>query len=102
MLLENKRFKQLRFAPLATTVYLSHLLNRTHSQHLFSIRLPNSIRNEGCFIVLKGDWEKNNKKHFQSVEITNDIIIYIIQNECSRWKLITHTASETLKCLNTT
>ena len=35
------------------------------------------MRNEGCVIFFTRDWEKNNKKHFQSVEIGNDILIYI-------------------------
>ena len=48
------------------------------------------------------DWEKNNKRYFQSVEIRNDILIYININECYRRIFITHTASETLKWLNTT
>ena len=34
-------------------------------------------RNEGYFIFFRKDWEKKNKKHFHSVKIGNDILIYI-------------------------
>ena len=47
------------------------------------------------------DWEKNNKKHFQNVEIRNDILIYINIKRVLQIELIIHAASETLKCLNT-
>ena len=46
------------------------------SHHLSSLRLPKCIRNEGSFIFTR-NWKKNNKKYFQSVEIGNDMLIYI-------------------------
>ena len=73
----NQRLNQLRFTPSDITVYLSHLPNRTPSHHLSSIRFPKCIRNEGCFNFFTRDWENNNQKHFHSVEIGNDILIYI-------------------------
>ena len=69
LLLQRERLNKLRFTPLATTVYLSHLPTPTNIRNLSSNLFPECIRNKGCFI-------------------------YII--------LITHAASETLKCLNTT
>ena len=39
--------------------------------------MPKCIRSEGCFILLTRDWEKHSKKNFQSVEIEQDILIYI-------------------------
>ena len=56
--LQNERLNELRFTPLATTVYLSHLPNPTPSHHLSCMRLPKCVRNEGCFIFLTRDWEK--------------------------------------------
>ena len=47
------------------------------------------------------DWKKNNKKQFPSVEIGNDILIYINIKRVPHI-LIKHAASKTLKCLNTT
>ena len=44
---------QLKLAPLAVTVYLSHLPNPSRSHHLSSIHFPKCIRNEGCFIFLQ-------------------------------------------------
>ena len=38
--LQNERLNELRFTPLATTVYLSHLPNPTPSHHLSCMRLP--------------------------------------------------------------
>ena len=31
----------------------------------------------GMFHFFTRDWEKNNKKHFHSVEMENDILVYI-------------------------
>ena len=60
------------------TVCLLHLPNPTTSHRVSSVRLPKCIRNEECFIFFFiRDWGKNNKKHFHSVEIGNDILIYI-------------------------
>ena len=101
-LLQSERLNQLKLTPLTITVYLSHLPYPTHSHHLSSIRFPKCVRNEGCLTFFTRDLENNNKKHFHSIEIGNDILIYININKCSKWKLITHAASETLKCLNTT
>ena len=44
---------------------------------LSSIRLLKCIRNDVCFIFFARDWEKNKKKHFHSVEIGNDILVFI-------------------------
>ena len=55
----------LRFTPLATTVYISHVLNRTTSHHLSSIRLPKCIRNEGCFIFLQEFGRRISKSIFR-------------------------------------
>ena len=57
--LQNERLNELRFTPLATTVYLSHLPNPTPGgYHLSCMRLPKCARNEGCFIFFTRDWEK--------------------------------------------
>ena len=49
------------------------------------------------------DCEKNDKKYFQSVEIGNNILIYINIKRVFQMNIdYTHAASETLKCLNTT
>ena len=77
LLLQRKCLNQLRFTPVATTVYLSHLPNPTPSHHSTSVRLPKCTRNEWYFIFFTRDWEKNNKKHFYSIEIGNGIRIYI-------------------------
>ena len=50
LLFQSEELNRLRLAPLATTVYLSHLPNPTPSHQVSSIRLPKCIRNEGCFI----------------------------------------------------
>ena len=73
---------QMRLAPLTTTAYLLHLLNPTPSHHLSSILNPllvcqNVRRDASFFSFFTRDWEKNNKKHFHSVEIGNDILIFI-------------------------
>ena len=47
------------------------------------------------------DWKKYNKKQFLSIEIENDILIYINIKRVFQI-LITHAAIKTLKCLNTT
>ena len=72
----------MRLTPLTTTVYLLHLLNPTPSHHLSSILNPllvcqNVRRDASFFSFFTRDWEKNNKKHFHSVEIGNDILIFI-------------------------
>ena len=77
LLLESERLYKLRLKLLATIVYLPHLPNTTTSDRLSFARLPKCIRNEGCFIYFTRDWGKNNKEHFHSVEIGNDIFIYI-------------------------
>ena len=76
LLLQSEPLNQLKWTPLATTIYLLHLANPTHSHHLPSICLTKCIKNE-MFHFFTRDWEKNNKKHFHSVEIGNDILIYI-------------------------
>ena len=45
LLLQGKRFNQLRLKPLPTIVYLPYLPNLTRSHHL------SCIRNEGCFFL---------------------------------------------------
>ena len=75
--IEKQNLNHLRFTLLDTTVYLSQLPSPTPSHHLSSIRYPKCIRNEGYVIFFTRDCERNNKKHFQSVEIGNDILIYI-------------------------
>ena len=72
----RERLNQLRLVSLVITVYLSHQSNRTPSQQLASISLLKCIRNKRCFIFFTREWEKNNKKHFRSVEIGNSILIY--------------------------
>ena len=77
LLLQSERLNKLRFTPLLTTVHLSYLFSPTPSHNLSSNRFPKYIRNKGCFIFFTRDWTKNNKKQFPSVEIGNDILIYI-------------------------
>ena len=77
LLLQRERLNQLKLTPVATTVYLLHPPKPSPSHHISSIRLPNCIRSEGSFIFFTRPWLKNNKMHFQSVEIVNDIFIYI-------------------------
>ena len=77
LLLESERLYKLRLKLLATIAYLPHLPNTTTSHRFSFVRLPKCIRNEGCFIYFTGDWGKNNKENFHSVEIGNDIFIYI-------------------------
>ena len=72
------------------SVYLSHLPSPTPSRNLSSNRFPKCIRNKGYFIFL------------QEIEIGNDILIYINIKWVFQIILITHAASEILKCLNTT
>ena len=79
--LQNERLNELRFTPLATTVYLSHLPNPTPSHHLSCMRLAKCVRNEGCFIFLQEIGRRNNKKHFKSVEIGE--IHYLCQYKTS-------------------
>ena len=57
------------------------------------------MRKEGCVILFTRDWEKN-KKHFQIVEIGNDILIYINIKQVLQMEI--HAANETLICLNAT
>ena len=38
---------------------------------------PKYVRYKGRFIFFTRDWKKKNKKQFPSVEIGNDILIYI-------------------------
>ena len=68
LLLQSERLNKLRFTPLPTTVYLSHLPRCTPSHNLSSNRFPKCIWNKGCFILFKRDWKKNNKKQFPSIE----------------------------------
>ena len=77
LLLQSQHLNKLRLAMLATTVYLSQLPNPTPSHHLSSNRLSNCKGNKGCFIFFTWDWKKNNRKHFLSVEIGSDILIYV-------------------------
>ena len=91
LLLQSERLNKLRFTLLATTVYLSHPPSLTPSCNFSSNRFPECIRNKGCFIFFY-------KRLKQEI-----IFLFIsIKNEFSRQILIKHTASETLKCLNTT
>ena len=76
LLLQSERLNKLRFTP-PTHQCLSHLPSPTPSHNLSSNRFPKCIRNKGRFIVFTRDWKKNNKKQFPSVEIGNDILIYI-------------------------
>ena len=58
------------------SIYHTH--SALPSRHnLSSNSFPKCTRNKGCFIFLKRDWKKSNKKQFPSVEIGNDILIYI-------------------------
>ena len=95
-LLQSKRLNHMRLTALATTVYLSHLPNPSPSNNLSCVRWSKSIRNERWFIFSTRDLEKNNKKHFHSIEIEHDILVYINVKRVFR-KLITHAASVTLK-----
>ena len=52
LLLQSEHLNQLKWTPLATTIYLLHLANPTHSHHLPSICLTKCIKNE-CFIFLQ-------------------------------------------------
>ena len=61
-LLQSKRLNKLRFTPLSTTVYLSHLPSPTPSHNLSSGHFPKCIRNKGCFISFTRDCKKNNKE----------------------------------------
>ena len=76
-LLPSEQLTQLTLTQLVTTVYMSHLPNPTPSHRLSSIRLRKCIKNERCFISFTREWEKNNKKHFHSVQLGNYILIYI-------------------------
>ena len=95
-LLQSECLNHLRLTALASTVYLSYLPNPTLSHRLSCVRWSKCIRNERCFIFSTRDLEKNNKKHFHSIEIENDILLYISIKQVFR-KLITHAASVTLK-----
>ena len=75
ILLQNERHNQLRLKLLSTTVY--HTYTTLPLATIFSMCLPKCIRNKGCFIFFTRDREKNNKKHFLSVEIGNEILMYI-------------------------
>ena len=50
----------------------------------------------------KPDQKKNNKKQFPSIEVGNDVLIYVNIKRVFQIDLNTHTASKTLKCLNMT
>ena len=66
----------MRFTPLSTTVYLSHVPTPTPSHNLSSDHFPKFIRNKGCFIFFTRDCKKNNKETIPSAEIGNDILVY--------------------------
>ena len=100
LLLQSERLNKLRFTPLSTTVYLSHLTSSTPTHNLSSNRFQKCFRNKGCFIFFTRDWKKNNKKLSPIFEIGNDVLIYINIKRVFQI-LFTHTASQTLKCLNT-
>ena len=53
LLLQRERLKKLRFTPLSTTVYLSHLTSSTPTHNLSSNRFQKRFRNKGCFIFLQ-------------------------------------------------
>ena len=77
LLLKSERLNKQRFTLLPTTVYLSYLPNRTPSHNLSSNCFPKCKRNNGCFTFVTRDWKKNNEKQFPSVEIVNNVLIYI-------------------------
>ena len=74
----SERLNKLRFTLLPTTVYLSYLPIPNPSHNLSSNRFPKCIRDKGCFIFFfTRHWKKNNKKQLPSVEIGNNILIYV-------------------------
>ena len=77
LLLQSQRLNQMRVTPLAVAVYLSQLPNPSPSHHLSSICLPECLQNKGCFIFFYKRLGEKQEKHFHSVEIGNDILIYI-------------------------
>ena len=54
------------------------------------------------FIFFTRYWERNNQNHFHSVEIGNDVPIYINKKQMFQIEIDYTTARETLKSLNTT
>ena len=75
-LLQSKRLNKLRFTPLSTTVYLSHLPSPTPSHNLSSGHFPKCIRNKDVSFFLREIVRRITKKQFPSVEIGNDILVY--------------------------
>ena len=75
LLFQSKGLNRLRLAPLATTVYLSHLPSPTPIHQLSSIHLPKCIRNKECFIF--SEIGTKITKIIFSVEIENGNLIYI-------------------------
>ena len=67
------------------------------------ICLPKWIKSERYFLFFfTGYWERNNQNHFYSVEIGNDVLIYINKKQVFQIEIGYTTARETLKSLNTT
>ena len=65
LLLPSERLNKLRFTPLPTTVYLSHLPSPTPSYNLPSNRFPKYIRNKRCFIFLQEIGRKITENNFR-------------------------------------
>ena len=101
-LLQNQGLNKLRFTPLATTVYLSHLPNPTPSHNLSSNCFPKCTRNKGWEKRLQEIWKKDNKKQFPSAEIGNNTLIYISIKRVFQIDIDYTRCYKTLKNLNTT
>ena len=76
LLLQSERLNQLTLTLLVTTIYHTYIIVPLVTDCPLSV-CQKIIKNEGCFIFFTRDWEKKNKKHFQSVAIENDILVFI-------------------------